>query len=163
MIDQSRADRTPDCEFESRLRYGYLSHRLSFYASPFLAHFPKVDLCDLHAVCVSPLSTFQCLNQSLWKLVYTVYHGTWAHLNGVLHKSFSSVCVSVCVSLLSLQGNGSVKCIPPFGASIGSVDTFPRQRIHTTIEELLDASFSMRSVSYQRRVCMSVSVFPYRC
>jgi hypothetical protein len=24
-----------------------------------------------------------------------VFHGTWAHLNGVLHKSLPSVCVSV--------------------------------------------------------------------
>jgi hypothetical protein len=28
-----------------------------------------------------------------------VYHGTWAHVNDVLHKSLPSVCVSVCVSL----------------------------------------------------------------
>jgi hypothetical protein len=27
-----------------------------------------------------------------------VYHGTWAHLNGILHKSIPSVCVSLCVS-----------------------------------------------------------------
>jgi hypothetical protein len=36
-----------------------------------------------------------------------IYHGTWAHLNGVLHKSLWSVFVSACVSLLSLLGNGS--------------------------------------------------------
>jgi hypothetical protein len=30
-------------------------------------------------------------------LVHGVYHGTWAHLNGVVHKSLLSVCVSVCV------------------------------------------------------------------
>jgi hypothetical protein len=28
-----------------------------------------------------------------------VYHGIWAHLNGVLHESCSSVCVSVCLCL----------------------------------------------------------------
>jgi hypothetical protein len=34
----------------------------------------------------------------------------------------------------------------------GSVNVFPRQRIHTCkIEELSDASFSMQSVSYQAR------------
>jgi hypothetical protein len=35
----------------------------------FLAYFPKVGLCDVHAVCVSMnpvLLTFECLNQSLW-------------------------------------------------------------------------------------------------
>jgi hypothetical protein len=36
--------------------------------------------------------------------------GNWAHLSGVLHKNLPSVCVSVCISLLSLQGSGSVKC-----------------------------------------------------
>jgi hypothetical protein len=45
-----------------------------------------------------------------------VYHGNRAHLSGVLHKSLPSVCVSVCVSLLSLQGDGSVECNPPFSA-----------------------------------------------
>jgi hypothetical protein len=45
-------------------------------------------------------STFKCLNQSLWNLVWT-----WAHLNGILHKSLTSVCVSACVSPLSLLGN----------------------------------------------------------
>jgi hypothetical protein len=45
-----------------------------------------------------------------------VCHGNWTHLNGVLHKSLPSVCVSVCVSLLSLQVHCSVKCVPPFGA-----------------------------------------------
>jgi hypothetical protein len=71
----------------------------------------KVDLWDPHAVCVS----FESLNQSLWNFVY---HGIWAHLNGVLHKSLSSVCESVCVFPVSLLGNGSVK-------------TLQRQRIHT--------------------------------
>jgi hypothetical protein len=36
-----------------------------------LAYIPKVDLCDLRLVCVSPLSTFQCLNQYVWKLLCT--------------------------------------------------------------------------------------------
>jgi hypothetical protein len=40
-----------------------------------------------------PLLTSECLNQFSWNL-----DGTWAHLNGVLHKSLPSVCVSVCVS-----------------------------------------------------------------
>jgi hypothetical protein len=66
-----------------------------------LAYFPyfekmKVGLCDLHAVCVSP-------SPKLWNgwtgLHETWYHGTWAHLNGLLHKSAPSVHVSICVSL----------------------------------------------------------------
>jgi hypothetical protein len=42
-----------------------------------------------------------------------VYHDTWSHLNGVLHKFLPLVSVSLCVSLLSLLGKGSAQCIPP--------------------------------------------------
>jgi hypothetical protein len=97
-------------------------------------------------VCESVLSTFEWLNQSLWNLVCT-YHGTWAHLNGVFLKSLPSVCVSVSVIPLSLLG----KCL---------VNTFPLQRIHARIEELLDKSFSVRFVSYKRRVSV-FSVYPF--
>jgi hypothetical protein len=45
-----------------------------------------------------------------------VYHGNWAHLNGALHKFLPLVCVSVCVSLLSLKGNVSVKHVLKFCA-----------------------------------------------
>jgi hypothetical protein len=34
---------------------------------------------------------------------------------------------------------------------------------HATIEKLLDTSFSMQSVSYQRKVSRYVCVSPYRC
>jgi hypothetical protein len=54
--------------------------------------------------------------------------------------------VSICVSFPSILGNGSVY-------------TFPLQRIHVTIKDLLDASFSMPSVSYQRR--LRGSVYPH--
>jgi hypothetical protein len=40
----------------------------------------------------------------------------------------------------------------------GSVHTFLRQRVHATIDEMLEASFSMRSVSYQRK--MGYQFFP---
>jgi hypothetical protein len=53
-------------------------------------------------VCESPpLLTFETLY---------VYHGTWAHLNGLLHKSLHQ---SACLSLFSLLCRGSVKCIYP--------------------------------------------------
>jgi hypothetical protein len=43
-----------------------------------------------------------CCHQFLnaWANLYEiwyVYHGTWAHLNCILHKSLTSVCTSVCV------------------------------------------------------------------
>jgi hypothetical protein len=50
-----------------------------------------------------------------WTNVYETwypYHGTWAHLNGVLRKFLRPVCVSICVSPLSLLGNGSVNTFP---------------------------------------------------
>jgi hypothetical protein len=43
-------------------------------------------------------------------------------------------------------------CNPSLLLVNGSVNTFQRQRIHATIDEFLDASFTMRSVSYQRKV-----------
>jgi hypothetical protein len=63
-------------------------------------------------LCIPP---YQLLNA--WTNLYEtryVYHGNWAHFNGVLRKSLPSVSVSVCVSLLSLLGKGSVKYIPHF-------------------------------------------------
>jgi hypothetical protein len=68
---------------------------------------PPCCLC----VCESPHTNFWMSDQIFMKLVY---HVTWARLNGVLHKSLPSVCVSVCVSLLLLLGESWVKCMPPF-------------------------------------------------
>jgi hypothetical protein len=129
------------------------------------------------------VKTCECINQSLLNLVCAVHHGTCAYLKCVLHKSLPSVCMSVYVSLLSLLGTGSVKCICPFFARqrlgkhvpgamntrnntrvVGraclwvclciplsllgnnSVKTFSRRR------ELLEAPFSKRPVSCQRKV-----------
>jgi hypothetical protein len=58
--------------------------------------------------------SYQLLNA--WNNFYEtwyVYLCTWVHINGALHKSFPSVRVSVSVSVLSLLGKGSVKCILP--------------------------------------------------
>jgi hypothetical protein len=77
-------------------------------------HYLEKNKCRL-MLCVSANPPYRLLND--WTSLYEtwcVYHGTWAHLNGVLHKSLPSVCVSVCISLPSLQGKGSVKCIPSF-------------------------------------------------
>jgi hypothetical protein len=47
---------------------------------------------------------------------------------------------------------------PPVLLGNGLVNMFPQQRIHITVEEFLDTSFSIPSMSYQRRVCGSVCV-----
>jgi hypothetical protein len=57
-------------------------------------------------VSVSPASSFECLNQ--FYETWYVYHGTWAPLSDILHKSLPSVCVSVCVSPVVLLHSGSV-------------------------------------------------------
>jgi hypothetical protein len=69
----------------------------------FLAYFPyfekmKVGLWYHHAVCVSVNPPCQLLNA--WTNLYEtwyIYHGTWAHLNGILHKSLPSICVCMCI------------------------------------------------------------------
>jgi hypothetical protein len=56
-------------------------------------------LWDNDAVCVSVNLPYQILNA--WTNLYEtwhVHHGTWAHLNVVLHKFLPSVSVSECVS-----------------------------------------------------------------
>jgi hypothetical protein len=45
-----------------------------------------------------------------------VNHSNRTHLNHTFHKTFPSVCVSVCISLPSLLSNGSVKWILTFVA-----------------------------------------------
>jgi hypothetical protein len=50
-----------------------------------------------------------------------------------INASHQSVCICM------LLGNGSVKMLP-------------RQRIRATIEKLLDASFSVRSMSYKKKI-----------
>jgi hypothetical protein len=93
----------------------------------------------------SPCSLFVCVchellngSTSLYEIWY-VYRGIWAHFSGLLHKSFSSVSMChMCVPLL-LLGNGWEKMLP-------------QQWIHRTKEELLEASFSMLSMSHQRKI-----------
>jgi hypothetical protein len=72
--------------------------------------------------------------QLLIRWAWYVYYVTWAHPNSVLHK-YQSVCIYIYIPL-SLLGKGSVK-------------TLPRERKHEIIE-VLDALYSMRSVSCQR-------------
>jgi hypothetical protein len=86
----------------------------------------------------------QVLNS--WTNLYETYHGIWAHLNGVLHKSLpSSLCV--CMYILPIVARQRM------GKNVTAATN-----THTTIEELLDASLSMLSVSYQRKV--SEQFFP---
>jgi hypothetical protein len=102
----------------------------------FLAYSPYFEKVKL-GLSDHPPPTFEYPNQSL-RTSY-VPHGNWVHLNGVLHKSLPSVCVFV--------------CSPPIVARqrVGK-DVTAATNTHPTIQELLDASFYMRSASYHRKV-----------
>jgi hypothetical protein len=88
----------------------------------------------MFSVCLPPLSTFECQNQSLWNLVCI----SW-HLSPSQRHTFFNPYQSVCLHMYPLA--------------------VPRQRLgkhftevtntHATIKEVLDLSFSMRSVSYK--------------
>jgi hypothetical protein len=63
------------------------------------------------SLCVC-LSSYKLLNA--WTNIYEtwyVYHENCTHLNGVFHKSFPSVCVSVFLSPLLLLGNDSINTL----------------------------------------------------
>jgi hypothetical protein len=83
-------------------------------ADSFLAYLLEVGVCDLQPVCVSvyPSQMFEFLNQSLKICMYVM--AAEPILVMYFRKSPSSGCVT---------------------------DTFPWQRIHATVEELLGASF----------------------
>jgi hypothetical protein len=89
------------------------------------------------------LSVCLCISYILlnvWTNLYEtwyVYHGTWAHLNGVFHKFLPSVCQYVYPFIVARQWAGK--------------NVAAAMNTHKTTE-LLDASISMRSVPYQRKV-----------
>jgi hypothetical protein len=66
---------------------------------------------DITLLSVNPLlETFKCLNKHLWNLVY---HGTWPDLNGILHKSLPSVCLSVCMCILPITARERLSKMHP--------------------------------------------------
>jgi hypothetical protein len=73
--------------------------------SAFLAFFPyfekvKVGLREHLAVLLFMYPSHQILNALTNRYETSrIYHGTWANLNGILHKSLPWICLSVCVSL----------------------------------------------------------------
>jgi hypothetical protein len=113
---------------------------------PFLAYFSMLSVC----LCLRiPLTHFWTLEPIFMKLCY-VYHVIWANLNGVLHKSLSSISVSVCVSprIVARQWLGRHVPVVTNTSKNG---------------KLLGASFSVQYVSYQRIVSASVCESSYCC
>jgi hypothetical protein len=101
----------------------------------------KAGLWGQHAVCVPApvLSTFEFLNQSLWNLVCV----SWNLRPPQRRPSHQCLCLYVYSSIVARQ-------------RLGKNITAPTNS-HATIE-LLDASFSVRFVPYQRKV--GVQFFP---
>jgi hypothetical protein len=79
----------------------------------------------------------ECPNWSLWNLVCTSQHLSPSQRH-TINPSHKSVCMR---TTLSLPHNGSAAMLP-------------WERIRAT-KELLEVSISVRSVSYQRRVCVT--------
>jgi hypothetical protein len=110
---------------EYSLQGGVCSNLLPVFIFLHLLLKIKVNLCYLYPVFVClrirPLSAFEFLNQYLLNLVFITRHIVLQ--SNVLHKHLSSVFFSMCTRL-SLLGNSSR-------------DTFPSQRINSTIEEFV--------------------------
>jgi hypothetical protein len=116
----------------------------------------KVGLCELHPLRVRvSTSICLCVCEFLPPIKFLMpepvcmklgisWH--WAHLDGILHKSLPSVCVSLYISLLPLLGKGSV-------------NTFPRQRKHATIPLSLHyvARSACGGMSTCKRECSDIS------
>jgi hypothetical protein len=76
---------------------------------------------------IPPPLPFDCLNKSFFmKLYMYIVAAETISAAYFINPSHRSVCV--CVSLLSLLGKGSIKCMPLSLLGNASVNTFPRQR-----------------------------------
>jgi hypothetical protein len=75
-------------------------------------------LRDYLAICLWTLKRI-CMKLGMY-ITEKIYH-----LNSILHKSFSSVCVFVCTYFLSLPNECSLKRIPPFLARQRLGNNFP--------------------------------------
>jgi hypothetical protein len=87
-------------------------------------------------VCVSLLLAFECLNQTSSNVVCI----SW-HVSPPQRRTSEMPPINLCVCTLLCDG---------------SKRTLPQHDTHAIIEELLDESFYMWSVSYQMSVCRSV-------
>jgi hypothetical protein len=96
------------------------------------------------SVCMYP--PYPLLNLCSWHLVSVLWR-----LSPPLRRTSDVLALTLCVSSM---------CIPLPLLGNGSVNTFPRHRMHATIEEWLDSSFSIWSMYYQRRVCGSACISP---
>jgi hypothetical protein len=109
----------------------------------FLAYFPyfeeiKVGLWDHHAVCVSPHINFRIPEQFFMKFGMYIMTPEPASTTYCINPSRQSVCLYVYPHTVARQRLGK--------------NVTASSNTHATIEELLDASFPMQSVSYRRKM-----------
>jgi hypothetical protein len=102
-------------------------------------------LCVCYESLYPPILSSVSLDQFFYETWY-VYYGTSARLNGVLHKSLP--LVHVCVSLLSLLGNGSVKTFPPQRRIFGGVAFYAVRVLSNESRPLVLPRISCFSLSY---------------
>jgi hypothetical protein len=125
----------------------------------FLAYFPYFEINNSRLIrsscclyfCLSVYSPYQFLNA--WTNLYEtwyVYDGTWAQLNGILHKFFPSVCVSVCV-FPPIVARKQLSRRVPMAANTCNCLFIPLLLLGNG-NRLLEASFCMWSVLYQRKI-----------
>jgi hypothetical protein len=115
----------------ARARHWSLS-RARLIQSILLSYFSKVHLnfsfifSSLSIFWKNKVGSWDHVTVNLYETWY-VHHGTRVHLNGLIKKIPP---ISLCVSPISLLGNGLVK-VPLSLLGNGWVETLPRQRIHT--------------------------------
>jgi hypothetical protein len=111
----------------------------------FLTYFPylerkrKVCLCDHHAVGVSRHITFRMAEPIFMKLGMYIMAPEPISTAYFINPSYRPQCLHVYPPVVSRQRLGK-------NVSVAT-------NTHATVEQLLEASFSMRCVSYQRKVC----------
>jgi hypothetical protein len=118
-----------------------------------------LDLLDAYNSWLPCTNIHNTYYSSQFVIVFTTRCLVTATSNGDASASMltpSCLCVYMCIPL-SLLDNGSVKI--PLSSSRQQLDktVTAATNTHATIEELLDASFSMRFVSYQGRQTVSSS------
>jgi hypothetical protein len=101
------------CSYSCSLRSKYPHYRAygRYFVAFVLAYFPKIGLCCRY-VCVSSQSTFDCLHKPLWNMACISRQVSPSRRRSSETPPSS---LSICLSLLSLQDNGSVNCISRFG------------------------------------------------
>jgi hypothetical protein len=120
----------------------------------------KVGLCDLHALCVSVCLCVLHINFRKTEVIFIKVCMRTMELEPILTSYFINLShQSVCLYTYTLSslGNGSVRKPPIVSRQRLDKNVTASTNTHAKIEEYLDASYSMRAVSYQEKQAISSS------